>query len=100
MGSGLGWQLGWVFLLGCPSAWPQLLTLQMDRNNRVSLFRITGSEILEESTDYKGRLSVGEGKALSIKRVTVQDARTFVCQVGAGTHGVGENSTEIRVYSE
>ncbi|NXE82790.1 MUC18 protein, partial [Cochlearius cochlearius] len=70
----------------------------MDRNNRVSLCRITGSEILEESTDYKGRLSVGEDKALSIRRVTVQDARTFVCQVGAGTHGVGENRTEIHVY--
>ncbi|KFV59467.1 Cell surface glycoprotein MUC18, partial [Tyto alba] len=26
------------------------------------------------------------------------DTRTFVCQVGAGSHGVGENQTELRVY--
>ncbi|KFP67847.1 Cell surface glycoprotein MUC18, partial [Cariama cristata] len=26
------------------------------------------------------------------------DARTFVCQVGAGSHGVGENRTELHVY--
>ncbi|KFP98473.1 Cell surface glycoprotein MUC18, partial [Leptosomus discolor] len=26
------------------------------------------------------------------------DAKTFVCQVGAGSHGVGENRTELHVY--
>ncbi|NXT92557.1 MUC18 protein, partial [Anhinga rufa] len=72
----------------------------IDRNNRVRVCHITGSGIPEESTDCKGRLSVGEDKALSISRVTVQDARTFVCQVGAGSHGVGENHTELRVYKE
>ncbi|NXL64045.1 MUC18 protein, partial [Chordeiles acutipennis] len=72
----------------------------IDRNHRVRLCHITGSEILEENTDYKGRLLVGEDKALSISRVTVQDARTFVCQVGAGSHGLGENRTELHIYSE
>ncbi|XP_054659340.1 cell surface glycoprotein MUC18 isoform X4 [Grus americana] len=70
----------------------------IDRNNLVRLCHITGSEVVQENTDYKGRLSVGEDKALSISRVTVQDARTFVCQVGAGSHGVGENRTELHVY--
>ncbi|NXV78657.1 MUC18 protein, partial [Atlantisia rogersi] len=70
----------------------------IDRSNRVKLCHITGSEVLEENTDYKGRLVVGEDKALSISKVTVQDARTFVCQVGAGPHGVGENRTELRIY--
>ncbi|NXI61439.1 MUC18 protein, partial [Anseranas semipalmata] len=70
----------------------------MDRANRVRLCRVTGSEVLEEDTDYKGRLSVGEDKALSISKVTMQDARTFVCQVGAGSQGVGENRTELRIY--
>ncbi|NWU72752.1 MUC18 protein, partial [Pterocles burchelli] len=72
----------------------------MDRSNRVSLCSITGGKILEENTDYKGRLSVGEDKALSISRVTVQDARTFICQVEADSHGMGENRTELHVYSE
>ncbi|NXF36464.1 MUC18 protein, partial [Nyctibius bracteatus] len=70
----------------------------IDRSSRVGLCRIVGGEILEENADYKGRLSVGEDKALSISRVTVQDARTFVCLVQAGSHGVGENHTELHVY--
>ncbi|NWX22536.1 MUC18 protein, partial [Aegotheles bennettii] len=71
----------------------------MNRNSRVGLCRVTGSQILEESTDYAGRLSLGEDMALSISRVTMQDARTFVCQVVAGSHGVGENQTELQVYT-
>ncbi|NWW18066.1 MUC18 protein, partial [Falcunculus frontatus] len=73
----------------------------VDRSNRqVRLYHITASGVLEDDTDYKGRLSLGEDKALSLSPVTVQDARTFVCQVGAGSYGVGENSTELSVYSE
>ncbi|NXX20704.1 MUC18 protein, partial [Podargus strigoides] len=70
----------------------------ISRSTQVKLFHIVGNEVLEEDTDYKGRLSLGEDKALSISRVTMQDARTFVCQVEAGSHGVGENRTELRVY--
>ncbi|NWH91447.1 MUC18 protein, partial [Aegithalos caudatus] len=71
----------------------------VDRSNKqVRLYHVTGSGILEDDTDYKGRLSLGEDKALSISAVTAQDARTFVCQVGAGSYGVGENSTELSVY--
>ncbi|NXI05327.1 MUC18 protein, partial [Pachycephala philippinensis] len=73
----------------------------VDRSNRqVRLYHVTASGVLEDDTDYKGRLSLGEDKALSLSSVTVQDARTFVCQVGAGSYGVGENSTELSVYSE
>ncbi|NXD42670.1 MUC18 protein, partial [Copsychus sechellarum] len=73
----------------------------VDRSNRqVRLYHITASEVLEDDTDYKNRVSLGQDKALSISPVTVQDARTFVCQVGAGSYGVGENSTELSVYSE
>ena len=100
MGGGLEWQLARGFLLGSRSAQPRPLTLQIERNNRVQLCHITGSEILEENTDYKGRLRVGKDNALSISRVTMQDTRTFICQVEAGSHGMGENRTELRVYSE
>ncbi|NXE43988.1 MUC18 protein, partial [Ptilorrhoa leucosticta] len=71
----------------------------VDRSNRqVRLYHITASGVLEDDTDYKKRLSLGADKALSISSVTVQDTRTFVCQVGAGSYGVGENSTELSVY--
>ncbi|NXX80842.1 MUC18 protein, partial [Urocolius indicus] len=68
----------------------------LDRNNRVRLCHIMGSEILDVNADYKGRLSLSEDKALSISRVTVQDARTFVCQVGVGSQDVAENRTDLR----
>ncbi|NWV95555.1 MUC18 protein, partial [Machaerirhynchus nigripectus] len=71
----------------------------VDRSNRqVRLYHVTASGVLEDDTDYKKRLSLGADKALSLSSVTVQDARTFVCQVGAGSYGVGENSTELSVY--
>ncbi|NXQ15057.1 MUC18 protein, partial [Peucedramus taeniatus] len=71
----------------------------VDRSNKqVRLYHITASGVLEDNTDYKKRLSLGEDKALSISAVTLQDARTFVCQVGAGSYGVGESSTELSVY--
>ncbi|NWI86307.1 MUC18 protein, partial [Pitta sordida] len=71
----------------------------LDRTGtRVRLCRVTDTELLKDDTDYKDRLSVGEDKALSISRVTLQDLRTFLCQVRAGSSDVGENRTELRVY--
>ncbi|XP_063273824.1 cell surface glycoprotein MUC18 isoform X2 [Prinia subflava] len=71
----------------------------VDRSNRqVRLYHVTADEVLQDDTDYKKRLSLGRDKALSLSAVTVQDARTFVCQVGAGSYGVGESSTELSVY--
>lgn len=85
---------------GPPSpAWP--LTLQVDRSNKqVRLYHVTANGVLEDDTDYRKRLSLGEDKALSISAVTLQDPKIFMCQVGAGSYGVGENSTELSVYSE
>ncbi|NXN97999.1 MUC18 protein, partial [Rhinopomastus cyanomelas] len=68
----------------------------MDRGSLVRLYHIVAGEVQQEGTD--SRLSVGEDWALSISRVTPQDAKTFVCQVGAAGHGVGEDRTELRVY--
>ncbi|NXP66437.1 MUC18 protein, partial [Chloropsis cyanopogon] len=71
----------------------------VDRSNKqVRLYHVTASGVLQDDTGYKKRLSLGEDKALSISAVTPQDARTFMCQVGAGSYGVGENSTELSVY--
>ncbi|XP_064588158.1 cell surface glycoprotein MUC18 isoform X1 [Zonotrichia leucophrys gambelii] len=71
----------------------------VDRNNRqVRLYHITANGILEDETDYRKRLSLGEDKALSISEVTLQDPKVFICQVGAGSYGMGENSTELSVY--
>ncbi|KAL9825725.1 cell surface glycoprotein MUC18 isoform 1-T1 [Geothlypis trichas] len=71
----------------------------VDRSNKqVRLYHVTANGILEDDTDYRKRLSLGEDKALSISAVTLQDPKIFMCQVGAGSYGVGENSTELSVY--
>ncbi|NWV05729.1 MUC18 protein, partial [Ptilonorhynchus violaceus] len=67
-------------------------------SKQVRLCHITASGVQKDDTEYKERLSVGEDRALSISKVTVQDARTFMCQVGAGSYGVGENHTNLSVY--
>ncbi|XP_009992913.1 PREDICTED: cell surface glycoprotein MUC18 [Chaetura pelagica] len=51
-----------------------------------------------ESAEYAGRLSLGGDGALSISRVTMQDAKTFICQVVTDSHGTAENHTELYVY--
>uniref|UniRef100_A0A8C0GRA3 Melanoma cell adhesion molecule n=1 Tax=Chelonoidis abingdonii TaxID=106734 RepID=A0A8C0GRA3_CHEAB len=48
--------------------------------------------------EYKGRVAMENDFTLTISRVTLQDARTFVCQVGAGSSGVGENRTKLHIY--
>uniref|UniRef100_U3JUA2 Melanoma cell adhesion molecule n=1 Tax=Ficedula albicollis TaxID=59894 RepID=U3JUA2_FICAL len=100
--SSSGWWAGVAASPGLPAGLPSPaspLTLQVDRSNRqVRLYHITARDVLEDDTDYKDRVSLGQDKSLSISPVTVQDNRTFVCQVGAGSYGVGENSTELRVY--
>ncbi|XP_077644138.1 cell surface glycoprotein MUC18 isoform X2 [Lonchura striata] len=71
----------------------------VDRSNKqVRLYHVTAGGVVEDDTDYKKRLSLGEDKALSLSSVTLQDPRTFMCQVGAGSYGVGESSTELSVY--
>uniref|UniRef100_A0A8C2TBY7 Cell surface glycoprotein MUC18 n=1 Tax=Coturnix japonica TaxID=93934 RepID=A0A8C2TBY7_COTJA len=68
-------------------------------SNRVRLCVITASGARIDETEYGERLSVGEDKALSISKVTRQDnARTFICRVGADGRGVGENHTELYTY--
>ncbi|NXR49752.1 MUC18 protein, partial [Hippolais icterina] len=67
-------------------------------NKQVRLYHVTASGVLEDDTDLKKRLSLGEDKALSLSAVTLQDARTFMCQVGAGSYGMGESSTKLSVY--
>lgn len=99
-GQWAGWQLAQGFHLGSLSAWPWPLALQINHGNRVRLYHITSGETLEDDTDYKGRLSLGQDKSLSISRVTMQDSNIFVCQVGAGSYGVDEKHTRLFVYSE
>ncbi|XP_053125162.1 cell surface glycoprotein MUC18 isoform X2 [Hemicordylus capensis] len=60
------------------------------------IYMVPGMESPEE-LELKGRVRMGEDFALTVSKVTPQDAKVYVCQVGAGSAGVGENRTELRV---
>lgn len=94
---------GWVANLGLSPGLYIRFVPQVNRghSDRVRLCVITASGVRIDETEYSERLSVGEDKALSISKVTRQDnARTFICQVGADSQGVGESRTELYTYSE
>ncbi|KAJ1189874.1 hypothetical protein NDU88_006616 [Pleurodeles waltl] len=49
-------------------------------------------------TEYKDRITVLPNFTLVIRDVTVQDERTFVCQIGAGVVGFAEGRAELHVF--
>ncbi|XP_070808616.1 cell surface glycoprotein MUC18 isoform X1 [Pituophis catenifer annectens] len=46
---------------------------------------------------YRDRLNIAKNFSLVIKKVTPQDAKLYICQVGLGSLGVGENRTKLQV---
>ncbi|KAG8141580.1 hypothetical protein E2320_007184 [Naja naja] len=46
---------------------------------------------------YKDHLNIAKNFSLVIKKVTPQDAKFYICQVGLGSVGVGENRTKLQV---
>ncbi|XP_013930607.1 PREDICTED: cell surface glycoprotein MUC18-like, partial [Thamnophis sirtalis] len=46
---------------------------------------------------YRDRLNIAKDFSLVIRKVTVQDAKTYICQVGLGSLGVSENQTKLQV---
>ncbi|XP_074833031.1 cell surface glycoprotein MUC18 [Carettochelys insculpta] len=70
----------------------------IDRNRRMKIAYMAGGQIVLADTEYKGRVAMEDDFALTISRVTLQDARSFVCQVGAGSLGVDEKRTQLLVY--
>uniref|UniRef100_A0A8D0L837 Melanoma cell adhesion molecule n=1 Tax=Sphenodon punctatus TaxID=8508 RepID=A0A8D0L837_SPHPU len=86
----------------CQSLWCHLVPQR--RHNTMAGFRVLSSPTpcqekgIVEKTEYEGRVELVNDSTLAISKVTPQDARTFVCQVGASSSGVGENRTELHIY--
>uniref|UniRef100_A0A7M4FT66 Melanoma cell adhesion molecule n=1 Tax=Crocodylus porosus TaxID=8502 RepID=A0A7M4FT66_CROPO len=68
------------------------------RAGRTKVHSWVQGKVFTEDPPYVGRVSMDDAFTLAITQTTLQDARIFVCQVGAGSLGVGENRTELRVY--
>ncbi|XP_026543767.1 cell surface glycoprotein MUC18 isoform X1 [Notechis scutatus] len=50
-----------------------------------------------EEDQYRDHLNIAKNFSLVIKKVTPQDAKFYICQVGLGSVGVGENRTKLQV---
>ncbi|XP_025055767.1 cell surface glycoprotein MUC18 isoform X4 [Alligator sinensis] len=68
------------------------------RSSRTKVYSWVQGKVFVDDSPYVGRVSMDDTFTLAITQTTLQDARVFVCQVGAGSLGVGENRTELRVY--
>ncbi|KAL0172103.1 hypothetical protein M9458_032414, partial [Cirrhinus mrigala] len=45
-----------------------------------------------------GRLIMEEDLSLTISKVTVEDERSYICQVTAGPEGFSEAKTDVKVF--
>ncbi|XP_075765477.1 cell surface glycoprotein MUC18 isoform X3 [Pelodiscus sinensis] len=68
-----------------------------DEINWFYIDRQIPKRVFQEDTEYKGRVEM-EDFTLVIRRVTLQDTRTFKCQVKAGSSVVAETQTQLHVY--
>ncbi|XP_007439351.2 cell surface glycoprotein MUC18 [Python bivittatus] len=60
------------------------------------IYMIQDKEYWEED-QYRDRLNIAKNFSLIIRRVTPQDAKIYICQVGLGSLGVSENRTKLQV---
>ncbi|KAH0623311.1 hypothetical protein JD844_031505 [Phrynosoma platyrhinos] len=69
----------------------------MDKNARTLIISMIQDAEQNKDPKFKDRLSIMSDFSLKISDVVLQDAKVYVCQVGLGIFGTGENRTELRV---
>ncbi|XP_062995161.1 cell surface glycoprotein MUC18 isoform X1 [Elgaria multicarinata webbii] len=70
----------------------------MDQSTRTKIIGMLPGKVHHEKTEFKDRLNMTANFSLIIHKVTLQDAKVYVCQVGLGSAGVGENRAELNVF--
>lgn len=95
-------EIGKKAVITCNFSAPENFTyvnwFYMDKNDRKKIISMFRSTRHIDETDLKGRVNLTEERSLAIEGVLLQDAKTYVCQVGAGGAGVGENRSELHVF--
>ncbi|XP_042332086.1 cell surface glycoprotein MUC18 isoform X2 [Sceloporus undulatus] len=69
----------------------------MEKNARTLIISMIQDAEQNKDPKFKDRLSITPNFSLKISDVVLQDAKVYVCQVGLGSLGTGENRTELRV---
>ncbi|XP_063167074.1 cell surface glycoprotein MUC18 [Candoia aspera] len=68
-----------------------------EKTSRKKIIYLLQDKEFWEEGQYKDRLNIAKNFSLVIQRVSPQDAKTYICQVGLGSLGVGENRTKLQV---
>ncbi|XP_067326881.1 cell surface glycoprotein MUC18 [Anolis sagrei] len=69
----------------------------MEKHSRKLIISMIQNVEQNKDPKYKDRLSILPNFSLKISDVHLKDAKVYVCQVGLGSLGAGENRTELRV---
>ncbi|KAJ7304972.1 hypothetical protein JRQ81_010696 [Phrynocephalus forsythii] len=69
----------------------------LDKAQRKRIISLLKSKEQSEDPKLKDRLSITANFSLEIRKVVLQDATVYICQVGLGILGVAENRTRLRV---
>lgn len=65
---------------------------------QVAYWHSQGDAGIDASTSLADRLTLGSDKSLTISPVTVEDERTFYCQVTGGAVGTSEAGSMVKVF--
>ncbi|XP_074539482.1 basal cell adhesion molecule isoform X2 [Halichoeres trimaculatus] len=65
---------------------------------RVAFHSQGGERLSDDGTPLSGRVTIGEDSTLTITSVQPSDELKFLCQVNAGSAGVGEAATMLQVF--
>ncbi|XP_062817225.1 cell surface glycoprotein MUC18 isoform X2 [Anolis carolinensis] len=69
----------------------------MEKHSRKLIISMIQNVEQNKDPKYKDRLSILSNFSLKISDVHLKDGKVYVCQVGLGSLGAGENRTELRV---
>ncbi|KAM6995005.1 basal cell adhesion molecule isoform 2-T2 [Tautogolabrus adspersus] len=69
-----------------------------DNRQRVAFHSQGGEGKSDDGTPLTGRVTIGEDSTLTISSVQPSDELVFYCQVTAGSAGVGEAATMLKVF--
>ncbi|XP_060106516.1 cell surface glycoprotein MUC18 isoform X2 [Heteronotia binoei] len=85
------------FFLPENSTYAYVRWLYMEKNERKEILSKTQVGVDHKESDMKDRVGISDDFALTISKVTPRDAKTYLCQVGAGSAGFAEKQAELRV---
>ncbi|XP_077161449.1 cell surface glycoprotein MUC18 isoform X2 [Paroedura picta] len=85
------------FVIPENSTYAYVKWLYMEKNERKEILSKTQVGVDHKESDLKERVNISDDFTLTISKVTPKDARTYLCQVGAGSAGFVEKQVDLRV---